>query len=66
MNILFACLAVLVIFATLAALVPRTEWWFRGFDFPRNQIIVLGLIALTIAPLEWRQLFNQPLGWHWL
>ena len=42
----FTLLAGLVIFATLMALLPFTHWIFRGFDFPRLQILTLAVLAL--------------------
>ncbi len=38
-------LGLIVIAATLAPFVRRSEWWIRMFDFPRPQILVLGLVA---------------------
>lgn len=43
---LFHVLAGVGIVATLMALVPRNQWWFRGFDFPRLQILVVAVVAL--------------------
>lgn len=39
-------LAGLVIWLSFWSLIPRDEWWFRGADFPRLQILVLGVVAL--------------------
>jgi len=41
-------IAVFVIWLTFWSLIPRDEWWFRGADFPRLQILVLGLIAFVL------------------
>lgn len=41
-------LAGLVIFATFWALLPRDEWWVRGFDFPRIQFIVIAVVVLAL------------------
>lgn len=46
--------AVIVIWLTFWSLIPRDEWWFRGADFPRLQILVLGLIAFVLL-LVWDQ-----------
>lgn len=49
-------LAVLVIWFTFWSLIPRDEWWIRGADFPRLQLLVLGffaLILLFIWDAEW-------------
>ncbi len=50
-------IAVLVIWLTFWSLIPRDEWWIRGADFPRLQILVLGLIALVLL-LVWEQPWN--------
>jgi endonuclease/exonuclease/phosphatase (EEP) superfamily protein YafD len=39
-------LAVIVIWLSFWSLIPRDEWWFRGADFPRLQILFVGLTAL--------------------
>lgn len=48
--------AVLTIFVTLWSLIPRDEWWFRGLDFPRLQILTVGFICLILLlalPSHW-------------
>lgn len=40
-------LAVLVIWFSFWSLIPRDEWWFRGADFPRLQILCIGLLVLA-------------------
>ncbi|MEQ1079324.1 endonuclease/exonuclease/phosphatase family protein [Acinetobacter seifertii] len=48
--------SVVVIWLTFWSLIPRDEWWFRGADFPRLQILFVGLIALIgmlFWPTEW-------------
>ena len=39
-------LAVLVIWLSFWSLIPRNEWWIRGADFPRLQIMTVGVIVL--------------------
>jgi hypothetical protein len=39
---------VVVIWLSFWSLIPRDEWWFRGADFPRLQILFVGLIALVL------------------
>lgn len=39
--------AVLVIWLSLWSLIPRDEWWFRVADFPRLQILAIGLSAFV-------------------
>ncbi|MGF2880764.1 endonuclease/exonuclease/phosphatase family protein [Acinetobacter johnsonii] len=51
-------LACVVIWLSFWSLIPRDEWWFRGADFPRLQILSLGLIAFILmliwdAPWDW-------------
>lgn len=45
-------LAGLVIWLSFWSLIPRDEWWFRGADFPRLQILCLDFIAF-LALLFW-------------
>ncbi|MCH4247991.1 MAG: endonuclease/exonuclease/phosphatase family protein [Acinetobacter populi] len=54
--LIFEILAILSIWLTFWSLIPRDEWWFRGTDFPRLQILALGGIAfigLLFWPSEW-------------
>lgn len=49
-------LAGLVIWLSFWSLIPRDEWWFRGADFPRLQILFVGLLAfigMLFWPTEW-------------
>ncbi len=46
MLIGFQGLAIILIFVTLWGLLPVDYWWVRGADFPRIQILWLGLISL--------------------
>ena len=51
-------LACVVIWLSFWSLIPRDEWWFRGADFPRLQILAFGLIAFILmliwdAPWNW-------------
>lgn len=41
-------LAGFVIWLSFWSLIPRDEWWFRGADFPRLQILALGVIAFVL------------------
>lgn len=52
MILLLESCAVLVIWITFWSLIPRDEWWIRGADFPRLQILALGLVVL-VAYLFW-------------
>lgn len=36
-----------IVVATIGSLIPRDEWWIRDLDFPRLQILSVGLIALV-------------------
>lgn len=49
-------LAVIVIWLSFWSLIPRDEWWFRGADFPRLQILALGFIT-------WLVLLFWPEAW---
>ena len=49
--LLFVILALLVIWFTISSRIPRDEWWFRVADFPRLQVLTVGL--LTLAGLLW-------------
>ena len=41
-------LACIVIWLSFWSLIPRDEWWFRGADFPRLQILAVGLLAFVL------------------
>ena len=43
----------IVIWLSFWSLIPRDEWWFRGADFPRLQILIVGMIALVFL-LFWK------------
>lgn len=48
--------AVLVIWLSLWSLIPRDEWWFRVADFPRLQILAIGLgafVGFLFMETEW-------------
>lgn len=49
-------LAAFVVFVSVWGLLPLDHWWIRGVDFPRIQILVIGLISLigllVLAP-QW-------------
>ncbi|WP_180052969.1 MULTISPECIES: endonuclease/exonuclease/phosphatase family protein [unclassified Acinetobacter] len=54
-------MAIVVIWSSFWSLIPRDEWWIRGADFPRLQILVLGFIAFVLFLLvdhPWTA-FNQ-------
>jgi endonuclease/exonuclease/phosphatase (EEP) superfamily protein YafD len=55
--LLTQCVAVLLMLATIGAWVPRNEWWFRGLDFPRLQILALGGVVLAML-LGWPALWG--------
>ncbi|OTG76247.1 endonuclease [Acinetobacter sp. ANC 4169] len=50
-------IAFVVIWLTFWSLIPRDEWWIRGADFPRLQILVLGFIAFILL-LVWDRPWN--------
>ena len=48
--------ALFVVLATVGSLIPRDEWWVRGFDFPRLQILFLGIscfVLLLLFTTQW-------------
>lgn len=49
LSILAALLAV----ASVMPLIRKDDWWIRIFDFPRGQIVVLGLIVLIAGLFVW-------------
>lgn len=54
--IIIEIVTILVIWLTFWSLIPRDEWWFRGTDFPRLQILFLGFVSfifLVFVPAEW-------------
>ena len=52
-------LSVVVIWLTFWSLIPRDEWWFRGADFPRLQILALGVIAFILL-IVWKGEWDTP------
>lgn len=58
MLISLEVVAVLVVIATVWALIPRDEWWVRDLDFPRLQILSVGLLALLVLAF-------LPVSWDW-
>ena len=56
LYLMFQILAGLVIFASVWGLLPLDHWWIRGVDFPRIQILFIGLaslICLLILTPQW-------------
>ncbi|MEL7834843.1 endonuclease/exonuclease/phosphatase family protein [Fodinibius sp. Rm-B-1B1-1] len=45
-TILFG-LGIFLISATLLPFIPKDNWWIRGFDFPRLQIVILSLMVMA-------------------
>lgn len=57
LYLMFQILAGLVIFASAWGLLPLDHWWIRGVDFPRIQILFIGLaslIGLLILTPQWQ------------
>ena len=50
-------LACIVIWLSFWSLIPRDEWWFRGADFPRLQILAVGFFALILL-IFWQTPWN--------
>ena len=55
-------LAGLIALVTVWGWLPLDNWWVRGVDFPRIQILVLGVIAWLSLLLFW----SQWQAWQWL
>ena len=54
--VVFQILAGLVVFASVWGLLPLDHWWVRGVDFPRIQILVIGLVSfigLLVLTPQW-------------
>lgn len=49
MRIAVLVLVALVAMASLLAFVRRESWWIRVLDFPRAQILAVGLLALGLC-----------------
>jgi len=47
MSFLLPMFAAIVVFATILPIVREEAWWIRIFDFPRMQIVVLGMLVLV-------------------
>lgn len=45
MKIVLQCLALAVGLAAFIPFIPASVWWVRGFDFPRMQLLVIGLVV---------------------
>lgn len=57
LYLMFQILAGLVVFASVWGLLPLDHWWIRGVDFPRIQILFIGLaslIGLLILTPQWQ------------
>ncbi len=63
MRILILFLSAFVLIATGLPMINSAEWWIRIFDFPRIQISVFTLFAITIAYffLDLRWAYKLPL-----
>ncbi len=53
MKITVLVLAVLLATASLLPFIRREAWWIRVFDFPRVQILAIGLLALGLGLFFW-------------
>lgn len=59
-DIVVLLISLLVIFATLANFIRLDDWWIRLFDFPRQQLVCVGLPALLIAGAQLDSFFSWP------
>ena len=53
MKLAVVALAVFLAAVSLLPFVRREAWWIRVFDFPRVQILALGLVALVLCAVYW-------------
>ncbi|ABA57874.1 Endonuclease/exonuclease/phosphatase [Nitrosococcus oceani ATCC 19707] len=53
MKMILIILALVLIIATLTPLIRRHEWWIRVFDFPRLQILIMGLLVFAVFFFLW-------------
>ncbi len=53
MRFLLIVPALLLVVATALPLIRADAWWIRAFDFPRLQILVLGLLVLAGGLFVW-------------
>ena len=54
MKTVWYVLAWFVIVAPVVPWIRLDYWWIRGWDFPRLQIVVLGIVWLLVYGLIWR------------
>jgi endonuclease/exonuclease/phosphatase (EEP) superfamily protein YafD len=57
MSFLLPMLGAFVVVATILPIIRKEDWWIRIFDFPRMQLVILGMIVV-VAYL----ILKQPLG----
>ncbi|HMB93917.1 MAG TPA: endonuclease/exonuclease/phosphatase family protein [Rhodothermales bacterium] len=53
LKIILSILAAFLTAASFMPLIRKDDWWIRVFDFPRSQIVVLGLIVLIAGLFVW-------------
>ncbi len=53
MKIFLIVLAVLLVIATFLPLLRLDHWWIRGFDFPRAQFAIAGIVLLALYLYFW-------------
>ncbi len=51
MLVALYAVAAAVVLATVLPLVPKGYWWLRVFDFPRLQIVIVGVLVLAALAL---------------
>lgn len=51
MRVLFVIIGIIALVTTVLALMRKEAWWIRLFDFPRVQILLLALSALSGYPI---------------
>lgn len=61
LSLLITSIAGFFIIATLVPFIPRSEWWVRGFDFPRAQIAFLSMFVIFLCAVIY-----QGFWYEWL
>ncbi len=53
LPLVLSVVALLVVVATALPLIRADAWWIRVFDFPRSQVLLLGLGVLAAGAFAW-------------
>ncbi len=53
-NIISIFIGIFVVIATLLPFIKLDHWWIRIFDFPRLQLVFMGLLSITLFIITWQ------------